>query len=113
MAKKNIKTVLKTKENEIIHTSLALFLKNRIQYLEDGCKMVIDIEEDCVTMIRKNDEYEIYFHFEIGNCYGSITIHFKGTVELDIALESLQQKENMISIVYLLNDEKYEYCIYY
>ncbi len=113
MAKKNIKTVLKTKEKETIHTSSALILKNCIKYLENDCKMVIDIRKDYVTMVRKNDEYEIYFHFELGNCHGRITLPFKGTVELDVTLESLQQTENTISIVYILNDEKYEYDIYY
>ena len=57
MAKKTIKILLKTKENEILSTCQALVQKSSIQYIENDCKMNLYFTKDVVKMLRKNKEY--------------------------------------------------------
>ncbi len=113
MAKKTIKTLLKTKENEILSTCQALVQNSSIQYVENDFRMKIDFTNDVVKMLRKNGEYEIFFHFEKGNAYGTVTLLGKGSIPLDIYLKRLEVNDKKIFISYLLNEEEYEYSIDY
>lgn len=113
MAKKTIKTLLKIKENEILSTCQALVQNHSIQYIENTFKMKIDFTNDVVKMLRKNEEYEIFFHFEKENTFGMITLLGKGSISLDIQLKELKISEEKLLISYLLNGEDYEYSIDY
>ncbi len=113
MAKKTIKTLLKTKENEILSTCQALVQKSSLQYIENDCKMSLHFTNDVVKMLRKNEEYEIFFQFEQGNSFGTITLIGKGSVPLDVLLKKLEITNEKIFISYVLNEEEYEYSINY
>lgn len=113
MAKKMIKIVLKTRENERIFSCQALIQKNCIQYVEDGFKMKITFANDWVRMNRKNEDYEIYFQFGKENSSGLITLRTGQSFPLEITLEQLEVTGEKIFVSYLLNEEVYEYSIYY
>ncbi len=112
MAKKNIKTILRTNEKETVFEGAAVVLKNQIQYIENNFKMVIDIADDCATMVRKNVDYELFFHFEKDHTYGTLTIHNR-QLPLDLALKKLELSEHKIHIVYLFLEEEYDFRIEY
>lgn len=113
MAKKKIKITLKTGENSLIYDAVALIDNNRIQYVENNCKMMIDFTQDCVKMVRKNAEYEISFHFQKENSYGTIIFLKEGNMSLPVALKRLEVTDTKLFIAYLLFEEEYEYCISY
>lgn len=113
MAKKMIKTLLKTKENEILSTCQALVQKSSIQYIENNCKMSLNFTNDVVKMLRKNEEYEIYFEFTNKHSKGEIRLSTGEKLPLDIYLKKLQITDSQIFISYLLNEEAYEYSIDY
>lgn len=113
MAKKMIKTLLKTKENEILSTCQALVQKSSIQYIENNCKMSLHFTNDVVKMLRKNEEYEIYFEFKKKHPKGEIRLSKGEMIPLDVSLKKLQITDSQIFISYLLNEEEYEYSINY
>ncbi len=112
MAKKNIKTVLKTKDEEHTLECLAIVSSTQIQYLDQNFVMVIDKRDDCVTMVRKNVDYEIFFHFEDGNTYGYFIIN-QQKLPFDLVLQTLEVLEHKIHIVYLFSEDEYDYVIEY
>lgn len=113
MAKKMIKTLLKTKENEILSTCQALVQKSSIQYIENDCKMILHFTEDALKMLRKNGEYEISFEFRKNASKGKITLANGSIVLLEVILKRLEMENNRIFISYRLNDEEYEYLVEY
>ena len=113
MVKKSIKTILKTKEKDISNTCLALVGESCIQYVEDGFKMKIHFTNHSMKLLRKNNQYEIYFQFEKDNCLGTITFQEKGILPLEVRLKNLEITEKKIFVSYHLNEDEYEYSIYY
>lgn len=113
MAKKTIKTLLKTKENEILSTCQALVQKSSIQYIENNCKMNLYFTKDVVKMLRKNEEYEIFFEFQKKSASGFIKLVTGEQIALDISLKTIEVTDTKIFISYQLNEEEYEYSINY
>ncbi len=112
MAKKKIKTVLKTKEKETVKEVSAIVSKTSIQYLDENFQMRIDIEEDCATMIRKNSQYEIGFTFWKDTATGYLKVGNYET-KLTPVIQELEIEKNHIHFAYSLEREEIEYDIDY
>ena len=75
--------------------------------------MVIDITRDCVTMVRKNDEYEIVLSFHSKKSSGLIRLSSGHSLPLEMTVKKLEIQTNTVIIQYVLYGEEYEYKIQY
>lgn len=108
-----MKTTLKTKENLINCEVNAIINNNHYSYLENEYTVVIDIEDNCVKMIRKKDDYVLEFYFnnkEKSKCI----IHLgDNETSIPVTTKKLEVTESKILIVYEIEKEEFQYQIQY
>ena len=113
MAKKKLKTSLKTRNKTINCEVLGLVNNKHFSYLENEFTVVLDIQDDCVKMIRKNNEYKLEFLFKNDNtskCLIDINNNMTSIVK---KLKKLEIKEGMITISYQIEKEEFQYSVQY
>jgi hypothetical protein len=111
MPKIEVKTSLKTKENTVFYDVIALKKEGSLHYLENEFNVKVDITENCVKMLRKNSEYGLDFHFEIGNSKCLMNLNDGTTLDIPINTIKLEIEDSKVNIIYLLNEDEFNYLI--
>jgi len=106
MAKIKIKSYLKnvTKNEENLCETSGILIKNKIIFYDNELKVTLDITDSNVVMHRYTDNANyIYILFDKTNpvckCYTN-----NKHVDLDIKINSLTIKDNLIEVNYIIED---------
>lgn len=106
---KKAKISLKTKEDNIKYDKIIEFKNNKINYLEDdNTNVLFDIDKK--LLIRDNET--IYMEYDFLNKKGFF--HIKEVMletEVNIEIEKLIIEDNLIEIIYNIDDNNYRYMI--
>lgn len=113
MAKINVKIMLKNDKELSTYTTSAIKLDNVIKYAENDIKVIVSIDNDIVTLIRENNEYQLKLIFEnMKKTKGNYLLKDNNVnIKLDIFTKSLSIEENRLNIIYVLNDVLREYTL--
>lgn len=104
-----MKVLIKTNLNNILDEFKGTFLNNRIVYIDNGVKTILDLNKKIFIRDNTNSSYKIELDF-LNNDY-KVYINSNMYVNINIMLETYEYKENKIKIVYFIDDTKYDYEI--
>ena len=103
MSKLNIKTKLKTKENNLKYNLKGIKNNNKISFVENNIKVNMYIEKDSIKIIRKTEEYEMELCFKQSlTITGKYDIKNIGILEIKTDTKKLIIEEGKIYIEYIL-----------
>lgn len=111
MPKIEMKTTLKTRESLINCDVSAIKNNNHYSYLENEYTVIIDIMDDCVKMIRKKEDYELHFLFsknDNSKCFIKLN---EGMTNIPVITKKLEVTESNILIIYIIDNEEFQYFI--
>lgn len=113
MAKKDLEIVLITNDNTIKSNISGIVIDNSIKYNDDGVMVVLNINDNNISMTRTTDEYQLILNFKENEHRLGNYILNENNMKLDISVytKKLIIDENKINIVYILNDEEREYSL--
>lgn len=110
--KKIVKTEIKS-NNEIKHyNSKAIKTNNRLKYREDDTIVVLDIKDADLTLRRENKECSYTFTFNKNKSFLEFSLNannYKFT--MDFKTKKITIKENVIEVIYILEDIEYTYKV--
>lgn len=111
MAKKQIEVTLKTESEVIKNNTLGIITDDTIKYNDNNVLSVVKINDDEVTIIRENNEYQLILKFkENKKLSGNYLLKANNiNLKLEILTKKLIINDNKIEIVYILNDEMRKY----
>ena len=104
-----MKVLIKTNLNNILDEFKGTFLNNRIVYIDNGVKTILDLNKKIFIRDNTNSSYKIELDF-LNNDY-KVYVNSNMYVNINIMLETYEYKENKIKIVYFIDDTKYDYEI--
>ncbi len=106
MAKISLKTSLKNEEEEmpIIHEGFGLIDEGKIVYHENNVMTTLKCDQTVVSILRRTDEYELYFSFDLhGETEGYYKIFaMSQKMHLQINTNMLEWNNHKIEISYRL-----------
>lgn len=111
MAKIEIETSLKSKDNAIFCKTKAIKKNNSLQYIENDFSIKIDITDNCAKMIRKNSEYEQLFIFNKDDSKCLMNLVTGYSMDIPVITKELNITEQEIKIVYIINNEEFIYIV--
>ncbi len=113
MAKKEIKTMLKSNEILEKHHVISIVTNHTLIFNEDKVKVTIKKNNNTLLMIRENDEYQLTLEFKKEEQTRGIYLLKENNLalNLNILTKELIIDNNYIKVVYELNDELREYSI--
>jgi len=111
MAKKDLEIVLITSDDTLKNNISGIVLDNTIKYNDDGVKVVLDIKDNDICMMRTTDEYQLVLYFSKNQHKIGSYILKENNMKLDISIytKELIISNNNIKIVYTFNDEVREF----
>ena len=104
-----MKVLIKTNLNNVLDEFKGTFLNNRIVYIDNGVKTILDLNKKIFIRDNTNSSYKIELDF-LNNDY-KVYVNSNMYVNINIMLETYEYKENKIKIVYFIDDTKYDYEI--
>lgn len=109
--KKTAKITLKNKEKVIKYDILINIINKKINYSEpDLNKTNVFLDLDNKILIRENKD--IYLEYDFKNSKGSIYIkELRNNIDISIDVERYLVNDKKIEIVYLIENDKYQYFI--
>lgn len=111
MTKIDVKTSLISTENQVFNNIKGIKNNNHLHYRENDFSIKIDIEKNCVKMLRKNDQYIQQFHFEINSSKCVMTFSDNTVITIPVKTEKIFSDNSNLEIVYYINDEQYIYKV--
>lgn len=111
MGKKIVNFSLKTNESTTNSSSMAIIGDKMITFNDDDILVKLTKEEDSLTMIRRNSEYELMLIFkEKENTKGTYYLTNDNiTFGLNIYTSLLNIEDSSIHLIYIMNDEEREF----
>ena len=104
-----MKVLIKTNLNNVLDEFKGTFLNNRIVYIDNGVKTILDLNKKIFIRDNTNSSYKIELDF-LNNDY-KVYVNSNMYVNINIMLKTYEYKENKIKIVYFIDDTKYDYEI--
>ncbi len=103
MPKINIKSLLKTKEEETFFETKGIFEEDRIKYKEKDCFVKIDFQKEEIKMERKKEDSFLVLNFSLTKeTDGIYQIHDLANFSLNIKTKELLIQNQKIHVRYLL-----------
>ena len=111
MSKKIVNFSLKTKESTTNNTSTAIVGDKMITFNDDDIIVKLTKTNDGIIMTRRSPEYELVLNFiENNNTKGTYYLKENDiTFGLDIYTSFLKIEEDLIHLIYIMNDEEREF----
>ncbi len=105
MSKIKLKASIKRSDekNISIYETIALKTNNKINYLDDLTNNVIVINDDVITLNRKNKEYEINLEFTLNKeTFGSYLLkNYNKEIDIKIITKKIIKEDNKLLIEYI------------
>jgi hypothetical protein len=113
MAKVKINYELISNEDNIKINSIGIKNNNKIILKEENITFVIENKIDSISLIRKNNEYELALNLKENDSDGYYNIFLVGKIDLKPVLLKKEENENYLKMTYELNNQTFNLEVNY
>ena len=106
-----MKVLIKSNLNNIQNEVKGTFLNNRIVYIDNEVKVILDLNKK--LLIRENIDSSYKIELDFFNEIYKVYITGNTYVNINLVLKAYEYKENKVKIIYFIEDSKYDYQIEY
>lgn len=105
MSKIGVRTMLNNKtENKFYSCETnAIIDNNKIKYLDENVKVIIEINKDSIIINRKCDEYDVTLPLKKNMVTkGIYNLKQIGSLDLKVKTSKIEQKDNILKVEYIM-----------